>query len=174
MKECEFQKSRDDSRAKSPSVRGPCVCARSENVKWLRPILSMMAIAAAYFWSRLLLALRKEQVPLSGWGDGSGGSAATLQVPVALLWLATTFALCFICFKPYVRLENGLTRLGRWLTNTALVPVAPILLLHALNGPPARFFALYGFVALVCLWLYVDFNVRRDRDKKSSPQHLRP
>ena len=138
-------------------------------MKWLRPILSVMAIAAAYFWSRLLLPFRKEQVPFSGWGDGAGGSAATFQVPVMLFWLATMFALCFICINPYVRLESGLTRLGRWFTNLALVPVAPILVLYAMHGPPARFFAVYVFVALVCLWLYVDLSVRRNKDEKSNP-----
>jgi hypothetical protein len=134
----------------------------------------MVALAAACFWSRLLLPFRKEQMPFSGWGDGAGGSAATFQAPVVLFWLATMFSLCFICIKPYVRLENGLTRLGRWLTNAALVPVAPILVLYAMQGPPARFFAVYGFAALVCLWLYVDLSVRRNRDKKSSSQNLRP
>ena len=96
-------------------------------MKWLRPLLSVMALAAAYFWSRLLLPFCKEQVPFSGGGDGAGGSAATFQVPVMLFWLATMFAICFLRIKPHVRLENGLTRLGRWLANAALVPVAPIL-----------------------------------------------
>lgn len=127
-----------------------------------------MAIAAAYFWSRLLLPFRKEQVPFSGWGDGAGGSAATFQVPVMLFWLATMFALCFICIKPYVRLESGLTRLGRWFTNLALVPVAPVLVLYAMHGPPVRFFALYGFVALAGLWLYVDLAGAKTREAKSS------
>ena len=133
-------------------------------MKYLRPILSVAALAFLVFWSRLILPLRKEQMPFSGWGDGSGGNAATLAMPVVLFWLATVFAFLFISFKPYVRGESGLTRLGRWLTNAALVPVAPILVLYAMHGPPARFFAVYGFVVLAGLWFYVDQAGRKKND----------
>jgi hypothetical protein len=126
-----------------------------------------MALAAAYFWSLFILPLRKEPMPFSGWGDGSGGSAATLAVPVMLFWLATVFAFLFICFRPYFRVENVLTRLGRWFANFTLVPVALSLLFYATHGPPVRYFAMYGFIALLGLWTYVDHSARKQTSNKS-------
>jgi len=136
-------------------------------MKYLRPILSVAALAFLVFWSRLLLPLRKEQMPFSGWGDGAGGSAATLAVPVVLFWLVTVFTFLFIAFKPYMRGESGLTRLGRWLANLILVPVTLALLFYAIHGPPVRFFAVYGFIALVGVWIYVDLGARKQTGVKS-------
>ena len=138
-------------------------------MKFLRPILSMASVAFLIFWSRLILPLRKEPIPYSGWGDGATGTARTLAVPVVMFWLATVFAFLFICFNPYTRVENGLTRLGRWLTNLVLVPIAPALLFYAMHGPPVRFLLLYGFVALAGLWIYVDAKSRSERLKRSHP-----
>ena len=126
-----------------------------------------MSIAAAYYWSRLILPFRKEQIPFSGWGDGTAGSAATFQVPVLVFWLVTMSALCFICIKPHLRLGNGLTRLGRWLTNVTLVPAALVLVLYAMHGPPVRFLAVYAFLALTGLWLYVDLAAPNTKGAKS-------
>lgn len=139
-------------------------------MKCLRPILSVASLAFLVFWSRLLLPLRKEQMPFSGWGDGSGGSAATLAVLVMAFWLATVFAFLFIGFKPYVRVESGLTRSGRWLTNLTIVPVALALLFYAMHGTSVRFFILYGFIALVGLWIYVDAKARSERLKRNFSQ----
>lgn len=130
-------------------------------MKYLRPLLSVASVGALLFWSRLVLPLRKEPMPFSGWGDGAGGNAATLAVPVMLFWLATIFAFLFICFKPYVRVESGLTRLGRWLTNLILFPVTLALVFYAMHGPPVRFSAVYAFIALVGLWIYVDLSARK-------------
>jgi hypothetical protein len=130
-------------------------------MKYLRPLLSILSVAAAYFWSRLILPLRNEQMPFSGWGDGAGGNAKTLAVPIFLFWLATLFAFLFVAFNPYVCIESNLTRVGRWLANIALCLVALCLLLYATHGPPVRFFALYGFIALLGLWIYVDVKGRK-------------
>jgi hypothetical protein len=138
-------------------------------MKYLRPILSVASLAFLVFWSRLLLPLRKEQMPFSGWGDGAGGNAATLAVPVGGFWLATVFAFLFISFNPYARVESGLTRLGRWLANAILFPVALALLFYAKPGPPVRFLFLYGFVALAGLWIYVDTKGRSERLKRGNP-----
>jgi hypothetical protein len=134
-------------------------------MKYLRPILSVASIAFLVFWSRLILPLRKEQMPFSGWGDGSTGNATTLAVPVVTFWLATVFAFLFVCFNPYARIESGLTRLGRWLTNAVLLPVALALVFYAMHGPPVRFLFLYGFIALIGLWIYIDVKGRSERLK---------
>jgi hypothetical protein len=139
-------------------------------MKYLRPILSVASVTFLCVWSWLLLRLRKEQMPFSGWGDGAGGNAATLAAPVVMFWLATAFAFLFVCFNPYVRVESGLTRLGRWLTNAVLFPVALALLFYARHGPFVRFLLLYGFIALVGLWVYVDVKGRSERLKgRNSP-----
>lgn len=138
-------------------------------MKYLRPILSVASVAFLVFWSRLILPLRKEQMPFSGWGDGATGNATTLAVPVVMFWLATVFAFLFIGFNPYARVENGLARLGRWFTNLVLVPVTLALLFYAMHGPPARFLLLYGFVALAGLWIYVDAKSRSERLRRSNP-----
>lgn len=139
-------------------------------MKYLRPILSVASIAFLCIWSRLLLPLRKEPMPFSGWGDGAGGNATTLAVPVMMFWLATIFALLFICFKPYFRVESGLTQLGRCLTNLILFPIALALLIYARHGPPMRFFAVCGFIALVGLWICVDFDARKKFGAKSDAE----
>jgi fumarate reductase subunit D len=125
-------------------------------VKYLRLLLSIFSLVTAFCWSRLILPLRKEQMPFSGWGDGAGGNATTLAAPVIICWLATLFAFLFVAVNPYVRTESNLTRAGRWLTNIALCLVTIGLLFYAMHGPPVRFFLLYGFIALFGLWIYVD------------------
>ncbi len=138
-------------------------------MKYLRPILSVAVVAFLAVWSWLLLPLRKEQMPFSGWGDGAGGNAATMEGPVVFFWFATMFAFGFIGIKPYVRAESGLIRLGRWLTNAILVPVALALLFYAMHGPPVRFLLLYGFVALAGLWIYIDARGRSERRERNPP-----
>jgi hypothetical protein len=106
-------------------------------------------------------------MPFSGWGDGAGGSATTLAVPVFLFWLATIFAFLFVAFSPYARVEGNLTRVGRWLTNILLSCVALSLLLYAAHGPPIRFLALYGFITLLGFWIYVDVKGHRVKGMES-------
>lgn len=138
-------------------------------MKFLRSLLSTMAVAAGVLWSCLLLPLRKEQMPFSGWGDGAGGSAATLEGPVLFFWFATILAFVFICIKPHFRSESGWVRVGRWLTNVALFFVAIALLFYAKNGPAVRFLALYGFVALIGLWIYLDLKGRKNGSPNLQP-----
>ena len=141
-------------------------------MKFLRFLLSGIAIAAVVPCSQFVLPLRHETNPFSGWGDGAQDNVTTLAGPVTLVWLVTMFALMFVCIKPHHKTENSLISLGRWLTNIVLFIMGIILAFLTQNRvPPPGALYLWGFAVMVVLWLFFDTMLTRPKEwsAKSKP-----